>query len=523
MLTGADDLVAKLSNNEKIVTFRFREDSKNFIEKLTGKWSNLLNLQYQELSLILEQLDSSDAEKPNPSDAEIKFCLFLEEDSKLHCSDANCKSRFGHKRSYEFHMRTRHKTMPVDHSKKDPAGLCRLISTKRKGPCNTRLPLRSMYDHMEKIHQISRPGKDILMGFDMTFKEPVPIFCKKGGDLDKKYLRALKTNTKEEVGDKIETEEEDNGSLKKSQNVESKTTKKNTLLSSKESLNDLAKSTNVQRKFCTPVDKLPPADAISSDTSASEEDIPSSPVSNESNASQDQELDYETSQSEDSEEFTFKVPEVPPKKRKTSKSLKSFVSDISMPSTSSGLDGQHCIPAVKIAFSCSSPSGELEKHNYSDHEDGDSLEFTTRRRQNKQNRYLQRDVNTIELHDMEQNKKFIQDLRSYMEKNAMSTSKSNNRTMTKTIRHLFTKPDSLLSYEYKKDNSFTLEKLRNFKHPAFQHVSYPLDWILSTPDIEDSTLGVERLKGSFQKSKTESNILDSPVPPPPSASQIYDS
>ena len=489
-MTSTNDLIAKFASGEKFSTSTFHENANNFIQKLNTSvsdqsWSDLIKQRYEEVSIYLDQMDISDEDELDEEDSEIKFSLFLNEDSKLHCSVEKCKSRFGHKRSYEFHMQSKHKGIPVDHSKKDPSGMCLLFSTKRKGPCHAKLPLRSIYHHMEKIHGIKRTGNDILMGFDIT-DDPKPIFCKKGGDLDRKYLKALRNTNQKVIGDQVEEEGQLTQTPKKNMDKDSYPTAE--INSEDCSGNNGAENISaVEEMNNNPIlSKEDLIDSSQSENSSLENTFTDTDSCDELDYDhlspcQSNDLDYIPSPNK---EFEFKVPEIPKKRRKKNKSSISgeHIAEANT-SQSSNFDGE--------SYSASSA---INMNVDSDYEDNDTTAFTKKRRENKQNRYLQRNTNVLELHELEENKTFIEDMRSYMEKNVISTANTKTPTIDKTVRYLFTKPDSFLNYEYKKNNNFSLENLRNFNESSFQHLSYPLDWILSSAETETSTLGVERLK-----------------------------
>ena len=112
---------------------------------------------------------------------------------------------------------------------------------------------------------------------------------------------------------------------------------------------------------------------------------------------------------------------------------------------------------------------------------------------NKKSRHAKRDLIGAPLPEHAKNKSFIEDFTNYLKMKKISTSTSNTSTMSRSLSHLFSQPDSFLYYETEKDSEFNLESLRNFNSPLFVNLKYPAEWVFTTCG-QDGNKGITRLK-----------------------------
>ena len=129
----------------------------------------------------------------------------------------------------------------------------------------------------------------------------------------------------------------------------------------------------------------------------------------------------------------------------------------------------------------------------SDHEIGDIETENEIRIRNKKIRHMNRNTNLVPLHQKPGNLAFIQDMTTYMKKATIDTTNPTTSTITRTVRHLFTDDDSFLSFQVNKNITFCCENLRSFKSENFEHLQFPMDWLVSTC-LRDGIKGLERLK-----------------------------
>merc|ERR1711923_131895 len=124
------------------------EDYIGILEKTNGieQWIKTIKIQFTDLKSFLHVKAVSSSENSNTppsSKPDIEFHKFsprIDEYSKLTCSVSWCKSRFGSKSAYLYHMKLRHPDSTIDYSKQEPLGTCRMISKKTNKECGTKLP-----------------------------------------------------------------------------------------------------------------------------------------------------------------------------------------------------------------------------------------------------------------------------------------------------------------------------------------------------------------------------------------------
>ena len=164
------------------------EDYIGILEKTNGieQWIKTIKIQFTDLKSFLHVKAVSSSENSNtpPSskpDIEFhKFSPLIDEYSKLTCSVSWCKSRFGSKSAYLYHMKLRHPDSTIDYSKQEPLGTCRMISKKTNKECGTKLPIKTIYNHLKTQHDVDRPHpRQVLIGFNMG-QERTAVFVYKG-------------------------------------------------------------------------------------------------------------------------------------------------------------------------------------------------------------------------------------------------------------------------------------------------------------------------------------------------------
>ena len=128
-----------------------------------------------------------------------------------------------------------------------------------------------------------------------------------------------------------------------------------------------------------------------------------------------------------------------------------------------------------------------------DMEEGDGDLYTELRHRNRDIRYKIRNLTTIPLYEMEENRIFIEDFKTYLQKFSATPASRKTPTIDKACSHLYLQTDSLLSYEFEKNPEFNLENLRNFSSNTFVHLRYPGDWISDTAGTIGNK-GLDRLK-----------------------------
>ena len=525
--------------------------------KSLSHWSRLIRLQHRELSRFLENSvftvkniekeDKADSgpsasfNTPNSSGARTeitrtvkKFSPLVDNYSKIQCSSVSCTSTFSHKRTYLKHMHRYHPYLEVDNSVRDPKGTCELISPRTGFICGAKLPFRSMYVHLETVHSVKKPSADhILVGFDLT-STPKPIFALKGEGID--YLDNMDSGSKDIEKSKLPmsnsnlveaaqiSQEEIN--LKKTEEdsdepvvSQAKPWKRIMVESSSDSSSFTGSSKkNVEFKALDDYESLLECDTQPINTKSDyfqdnsyysdmdeylQAETQREQKDDESDTSKSSTSSSSSSLSKHDEKVVIPIRNNRGAKRKCFSSPNSSDSNHTPKKERTGNSVSHCsndnneTPTVHMSDNSQSQSSFKdinEEEDDSDYLSGDSEDYTTCRRENKAKRYASRKPAGIPLYEQEVNVKFIQDYSSFMRKNNTTGSKdTDNPTIAKYVRHLFTIEDSFLSYETKENPNFTLESLRLFQSPSYIHLKYPLDWILSTSG-NDGNRGTDRLK-----------------------------
>ena len=384
-------------------------------------------------------------------------------------------------------MRRFHKNLPIDHSVKDPAGSCRLFTADGNKICNAKLPLRSIYYHLEKIHNIKRPDDNhVLLGFDTT-NIPRAVFVYKGQEKDeirkfrKRTLSSFQNsnNINFEMGS---NKTEDEGlEIKRLAPRRSRSTpmtfkgkKKRKLIASPQSSTS-SHDAELEKTCLNDV-------SVSSSQEMNLLNVPTQPIIPPDHGDNSGSDKSNSSFSEEENEFEKASP------------LQPVPDNINL-SASSSPKSKQCSPSKSQEnFEERFTDNSFEfSPEYSDYEEGDDSDMTNLRRSNKNIRYQNRNIIVIPLCEKPENKGFIQDFSDFMKKQQTSTSKTDNNTTTKVVSELFTKEDSLLEFEHKKDDAFTLELLRSFHSEVFRHLVYPLDWVVESCG-DNGTKALERLK-----------------------------
>ena len=499
-------------------------------EQTSSHWLPIIENHYQEISNILLNPESSKEDNESSKFLTPKasstidqggnvflFSPYIDEKAKIPCTLLSCKSTFMHRRSYREHMKKFHANLPIDYSVRDPPGTCRLLSPITGQQCNSRLPLRSIYYHMQVIHDILRPDEDhVLLGFDTTNVEsPRAVFVRKGQQKDEiqKHKRKTLSTVKNtnvipfEIGssvsiniDKTKDQDLPNRSLKTRR---SNSTPMNLKPAKKRKLNITPESSlsesdvEEEKSYLNNISFTSEGDNDINDKDPDIFDADTQPLSSSDPETSSDNLNFEKASPlapvpEDkldalsSQEFSD--PNSPGKSEEAPKSITLEHSDEYQ---NASFDSEK-LPQLMDKSEIPDLNSEDVKE-YSDWEDGDDSEITSLRRQNKKVRYQKRNIAFVPVHESSKNKGFIQDFIQFMKKHLTSTSKTSNITITKTVNELYKKEDSLLEFETKKNDEFSLELYRKFHSNQFRHLTYPLDWLLDTCG-DDGSKGLERLK-----------------------------
>ena len=115
-------------------------------------------------------------------------------------------------------------------------------------------------------------------------------------------------------------------------------------------------------------------------------------------------------------------------------------------------------------------NGAFELHDLydSDYEDNDDKQLTMKRLEAKKKRHnLRNQAKSVQITDIEENKLFIEDMKGFMMHRRVSTVNKDNSSIKKHLNYLFFYDDSMLNFEFKKNNSFNLSKLTSFDESMF--------------------------------------------------------
>ena len=329
-----------------------------------------------------------------------------------------------------------------------------------------------MYAHLEKLHGVTRPSGDvILIGFNLG-PEPKAVFGQKAATKkfkkvskkpNKRFVVPLNTSTPM----KIKTESSSSSSSVKIEEVTPSTSTSADdsvviILSSGESSDEEQINPNIE--MITPILRRTHGKRkIMSQDLESTRDEASSSRSNPFSSPANSPLPKLEHSSPKSEPFSIHEEDF---------------QDLDLNSS-------------QVSNYENSDTDETEDIDDSDTESIDDEEFTTRRLMNKRLRHAKRMESIIKPSERPENERFIRDMEEFMKLQSVSTSSS--ETTAKDLRHLFFKDDSFLQFELSKNKNFKLENLRSFNDDTFQHLQYPLSWLVTTCD-SDGTKATERLK-----------------------------
>ena len=487
-------------------------------------------------------------------------------------------------------MRKFHTNIPIDHSVKDPAGLCELISPITGRPCHAKLPFRSIYHHLLQLHKVERPSTDhILWGFDLT-DIPQAVFVTKARAIELQRTKSVPDTTQigndqisnpqnnikkvpppKKVQEKLKSVADFNipksplsSHAEPSSTVENSpfsSQAENSLKSSKVQNSPISsnvqdaptapsskmkKSTPVQSK--SPEQKPPLSNQVLNFPSSTspkvdnskiiqskprEENCPfsspmkadvmeSTPVQNENDPNRktarrkllgasatslsstfnfeylDEDLSnqsfsiLENIENYDLDAVIGKEPDS--NQEEVIKSADdNMIVDTNEDAKSSDENMIDLLDKDTSPLYNNNSYSLLEDCTDTDFEDGDDDDYTKQRRHNKEIRYKSRNSMAVPVHERTENVKFIQDFSLFMDKSNVVSCSANVITSKKAARHLFHQDDSFLSYHTKENESFCLERLRNFTSDNLINLKYPLDWIVSTSG-RDGNKGCDRLK-----------------------------
>ena len=555
--TAINNLLRDISAGRNYTSTMLEAESTSFLTAIRDSrtfehWTGLIEKQISELKNLFEtdalmhSNRSPEVQTPagqsgsssGPDLSHIKvFSPLIDESSRLKCSIVGCNSRFSYRRSYESHMRNFHPNMEV-RKVRDPPGTCRLFVANSQRPCNAKLPVRSIYYHLLHLHQIHRPSpEEILIGFDLT-STPRAVFGKKK-DLEQ-HLRNSSEDAMRQTRNEVSSLRGDVAGPSSAPAAGPSSGPVNQDRSAPVAGPTLAaiagpSSGPVPRRQSDPRARIrsipagptssPAATNISSPASRSTSivtprssrskhtalrkrklDLPSASSSSIS-ISSDEEMDNFRKEYEDC------VPKkVPGKSPEEPKLLSNSPEEENLDNKSSNSSSQKDYEKEKklkqvddsesdMETTSSSENEEEELSSYytddkeidSDHEIGDIETENEIRIRNKKIRHMNRNTNLVPLHQKPGNLAFIQDMTTYMKKATIDTTNPTTSTITRTVRHLFTDDDSFLSFQVNKNITFCCENLRSFKSENFEHLQFPMDWLVSTC-LRDGIKGLERLK-----------------------------
>lgn len=498
-----------VENEEHGLTTIFKEIIARFINKLSGTtrfdaWCKLIQYQFKELTSFLEKsVKSSD----NASTSNIiltphtpastkdlsgikKFSPLVNENSKLTCSIAGCKSRFAHKRSYRKHIREFHQNAKPDQSKKDPPGTCEMIFRETGLPCKAKLPRRSITYHLTHMHGVEEPPENhVLLGFDMT-STPRPVFVPRGDETYYAprlyYTENVDQDNQDVASEQVPSESQDTSDTSSLDSnpynpEETKITQYYTTTPS------VVKRMTLKRKLPTVKEMDFSDDSEGMDEDKGERTKPPMSVLHDiSNYDLDSILDLPTQpldptlemyQSQDFQDFQFDS------QTSQSQSIKSKEESTEEVSQATSDEDTNQVSLKDM----------IDDTNFTDVEEEDDETYTENRKKNKDLRHKNRNTSIIPLHLQDENKNFINDFEDYLRRNLISTSNPKVSTISKALSHLFEKEDSLLYFEKEKDQHFNLENWRKLDSDSFVHITYPADWIITTAG-RDGNKGLDRLK-----------------------------
>ena len=499
------------------------------------------------------------------------FSPLVPPQAKLPCTVSGCSSRFAYSRSYVVHMKSHHPGKPINYNVRDPVGTCRLISRWTSRECGSKLGLKTMYVHLKTLHGVDKPKDMTLVGFNLQ-PTPTAVFVPKREVTTYVSQNQPQNNPPERIStqpgataQRITEGLLSEGEPSKNETVDDPLVENvgSSIIISDDDAPKCPIQINV-KDVSSPVLQKRHIDADTNHALAGAEAIQ---ISDDEDIASPKFMDVEEDKTEN-EKIPSETPVSRRKKTRTKRKLinspsplkKSFtnksIADLADEEFPDMVDtNDNSVPSSPIGEksknqieTSGSPIGEKEKnrnesvdhtileasnlsliddnvatHNQrntdSDYEDGDTDSYTQNRLSNKKIRHGKRNDPHVNLYELPENSKFIEDMVNYMKLDAISTKNKHNSTISKNLRNLFHNADSFLSHEYFRDNSFNLEQLRNFKSEDFKNLKYPIEWLTSTCSRDDEgSKGVERLKShqdlrsflEFEVDKFDSGIEFAP-------------
>ena len=108
----------------------------------------------------------------------------------------------------------------------------------------------------------------------------------------------------------------------------------------------------------------------------------------------------------------------------------------------------------------------------------------------------------VPLHEQPDNKSVLEDFKSYLMLKTIKTVNKDNKGIEKTLGHIGNYSDSLLKFEFTKDESFSLKRNVSFTSDNYLDIKNPLEWL---QQIEDQPGSASRCK---EKLKAHSAYRD---------------
>ena len=410
---------------------------------------------------VLEQSpEPATDEEMKDDDGEFhKFTPLCGDREKITCMF--CENLYETRRSYIVHLHSQHSKhfrMEMIKDVKDAVGTCRHPDKKNsKQECGTKAPLHKMYRHLQDIHGDQKPMKGHqLRGFSISVN--------KEGDIRTKSVYLPKDAPDPPQAGSSESSDDDNS------------VHENWDKNSNESFNDESSAESVD------LDK-------SSNEPGYVENNEVSFSDNDGTGSQAEAYDDDQKAvSQETEDEVFETPKlqrdlIDLKKRKLE------------------FDGDSTNPLKKTVVKLDN-IGTFELHDLydSDYEDNDDMQFTMKRMEAKKKRHnLRNQAKSVHITDIEENKLFIEDMKGFMMRRRVSTVNKDNSSIKKHLNYLFFYDDSMLNFEFKKNNLFNLSKLTSFDDSMFL-LNDPTDWI--TTEAQDyGSRGLEMLKSHSELRK----------------------
>ena len=514
VVTTIDEALVLVQNNKLQNVTSLQEFVKDFVHALKNNdefivWSKLIKTQYKEISSVFSQESEfeqqSELDQQTESDLQSDFVPFFPKFIQISCTVPGCPSKFEHKRSYDRHMKQHHPNHEIDIDIDEIRGVCRLFKRGTDLECKKELPLRTIYDHLLKRHNIPKPQKNhILSGFYLK-PRPTPVFVKKTKKtrikgikyLGKKHpkIKLFDSRKKAKVHKKKEKElspssesEEntDNDSVKSDTSNDIHPTKdeNDTLPKMVEFVKRTKKSSLKGRKI---LEKKQPKIKLSEVSIKLENDLSLSSETDE--FSDDDPLKSETLKdiyptSDEKESFPAIgdkiIEETIGEKSKKNKQWNEIENN-----NYASIEDE--TPTNELITETESIEAD------SDFEVGDEDIFTANRMKNKKRRHINRKSGNIKIYELDLNKKFVEDMQHYLVSNNILATTKINSTVYKIMNELFYKQDSFLYYEVSNNENFSLENLRSFTSDEFHSLRHPRDWLVDTCG-EDGCKGTERLK-----------------------------